>query len=52
MRLAAAGSLILIFAGIPLANALHAPLPHCAFNKEGMQLTICLDESDTRNIVD
>jgi len=52
VRLAAAGSLTLIFAGIPLANALRAPLPHCAFNKEGMQLTICLDESDTRTIVD
>ncbi len=52
VRSVVAGSLIGIFAGIPLANALRVPLPYCAFNKEGIQLTVCLDESDARTVVD
>ncbi|MCP3023603.1 hypothetical protein [Cupriavidus basilensis] len=52
VRSVVAGSLILIFIAIPLANALRAPLPHCAFSKAGSQLTVCLDASDTPVIVD
>lgn len=51
-RLVVASVLILIFAGIPLANVLRAPLPQCAFSKDGMQLTLCLDASDTPTIID
>ncbi|NUA27308.1 hypothetical protein [Cupriavidus basilensis] len=47
-----AGSLILLFIVIPLANALRAPLPHCAFSKAGSQLSVCLDAGDAPVIVD
>ncbi|WP_183035732.1 hypothetical protein [Cupriavidus sp. UME77] len=52
VRSVVAGSLILIFIVIPLAKALRAPLPHCAFSKAGSQLSVCLDAGDAPVIID
>lgn len=42
----------LFFVGAPIKIALQKPLPHCAFDKNGQQLTICLGDDDERVIVD
>ncbi|WP_339465669.1 MULTISPECIES: hypothetical protein [unclassified Pseudomonas] len=40
-----------VFIGAPIKIATHLELPHCAFSKEGQQLTICLGD-DEHVIVD
>lgn len=40
----------LLFVGLPIKNALQKPLPSCAFDKQGHQLSICL--GNDRVIVD
>ncbi|WP_174379020.1 hypothetical protein [Burkholderia pyrrocinia] len=51
-RLPLAVLLAWVCVGFPLVAMLHKPLPYCAFDKEGNQLTICLDSTDPRVIVD
>ncbi|WP_429514260.1 hypothetical protein [Pseudomonas frederiksbergensis] len=46
----AAVLLAAFFIGVPLAKYKQASLPHCAFNKSGEQLTVCI--GDKRVIID
>ncbi|MFW9080128.1 hypothetical protein ACOI9X_12745 [Pseudomonas sp. P2757] len=49
-KFAVAALLALIFIGVPVKIAQHRSLPHCAFDKNGMQLTICLGDSDDERV--
>ncbi|MCO8169346.1 hypothetical protein NJC40_16390 [Pseudomonas sp. 21LCFQ02] len=40
------------FVAVPLAALKQQALPHCAFNKQGQQLTVCLGDGDTPTIVE
>lgn len=40
------------FIAVPLTVLKQQALPHCAFNKEGQQLTVCLGDGDTPTIVE
>ncbi|MFJ4197091.1 hypothetical protein [Pseudomonas sp. NPDC089534] len=44
--------LSILFISVPLMVAKQRSLPHCAFDKEGQQLTVCLSDEDERVIVD
>ncbi|RON85066.1 hypothetical protein [Pseudomonas fluorescens] len=41
-----------VFIGVPVYIAKQVSLPHCAFSKDGQQLSVCLGDDDERVIVD
>lgn len=51
-RIVVATALSGFFIAVPLAFLKQQALPHCAFNKEGQQLTVCLGDGDTPTIVE
>ncbi|MCD5989299.1 hypothetical protein KDX30_15430 [Pseudomonas sp. CDFA 553] len=51
-KIVVATALIGFFVGVPLSVLKQQAMPHCAFSKEGQQLTICLDAGDTHTIVE
>lgn len=48
----AAAALSAFFIAVPLAFLKQQALPHCAFSKEGQQLSVCLSEEDVHTIVE
>ncbi|WP_246226554.1 hypothetical protein [Pseudomonas atagonensis] len=47
-----AALIAVVFIGAPVKMALHTALPHCAFDKNGQQLTVCLSDDDEQVFVD
>jgi hypothetical protein len=39
------------FIGVPLAIYKQQTMPHCAFSKEGQQLTVCLGDDDSERVI-
>ncbi|MDN3224412.1 hypothetical protein [Pseudomonas nunensis] len=39
------------FIGVPMAIYKQQNLPHCAFSKEGQQLTVCLGDDDNERVI-
>lgn len=40
-----------VFIGVPIYVARQMSLPHCAFTKDGQQLTICLSDDDNERVI-
>ena len=40
-----------VFIGVPIYIARQMSLPHCAFTKDGQQLTVCLGDDDNERVI-
>ncbi|PKH78730.1 hypothetical protein CXF97_19280 [Pseudomonas sp. Choline-02u-1] len=40
-----------VFIGVPIYIARQMSLPHCAFTKDGQQLTVCLSDDDNERVI-